>query len=95
MQLTRYHVIHHGTASHVTNIVSRVTNECKMAEAVLLSPTFPPGGASLMQPLAVMGMPGFDNRVRKSGVRKIVDYHSSVVRYLEVSDLDDTLVSRY
>lgn len=63
-----------------------------MAETVLLSPTFPPGGGSVLQPMAVMGMPGFDNRVRKSGVRKTVDYHSSVIRYLEVSRLEDALL---
>ena len=61
----------------------------------MLSPTFPPGGGSLMPPIPVMGMPGFDNR-RKSGVRKIVDYHSSVVRYLEVRrDSENTPLNCY
>lgn len=64
-----------------------ITKEFKMAERVLLSPTYPPGGGSMIPPsMSAMGMPGFDNRVRKSGVRKVVDYHSSVIRYLEVSN---------
>ena len=54
----------------------------KMAEGVLLSPTFPPGAGS-MNPAMLTGGGGFD-RVRKTMIRKTVDYHCSVLRYLEV-----------
>ena len=56
----------------------------KMADGVLLSPTFPPGPGGL-NPAMMAGGGGFD-RVRKIMIRKTVDYHCSVLRYLEVSE---------
>ncbi len=52
---------------------------------MLLSPTFPPGPGGL-NPAMMGGGGGFD-RVRKIMIRKTVDYHCSVLRYLEVSEV--------
>lgn len=53
-----------------------------MADGVLLSPTFPPSGVGL-NPAMMAGGGGFD-RMRKTMIRKTVDYHCTVLRYLEV-----------
>ena len=60
------------------------------AEGVLLSPTFPPGsagGVSVNPPILAGGTGGGFERIRKTMIRRTVDYHCSVLRYLEVSEI--------